>query len=305
MKKIVTIGLIFIIGISACKHAVKPNNPLLNIIEDKDGDTIKVDDFLSLTYIEKTEDGKLITDSYDYDMRPTLMFREKSYFKGDFFDMLGNLTEGDSAQFKISIDSIKNKMKRQLPGNITGKYLVYNVKVNNVINRGKLNDSAYNAAIEAYKKTAYDHAMQAEQGKIVKYISQNKLKPTKTASGLMYVITQKGNGPLPKQNDSVAVNYTAKTLTNKVFETTDKALAQRKGIFKSNSTYTPIKTPVLDKKQAVSGFLEAMALFPKGTKVTLVIPSKLAYGSGMHNMLQPYTPIICDMEVVDITPPKK
>jgi FKBP-type peptidyl-prolyl cis-trans isomerase FkpA len=301
MKKIIFLLAVIIAILNACKQPAKRINPMLNIIQDQDGDTIGVGDFLSVTYSEKTVDGKLISGSYDYDVRPTLMFREQSAFKGDFFDLLGYLSEGDSAQFKINIDSITNKMKRVLPPGIKGKYLIYNVKINKVVSRGKLNDSAYNAAIETYRKIANEQEMKNEPAKLARYISQNHLKLQQTASGLKYLLTKKGNGPLPVKGDTVLVNYTAKTLTGKIFETTSNKIAQEAGIFKNEYPYTPAKIPVQTATgNALSGFMEAASLFPKGSKVMLVIPSKRAYGAANHGMLEPYTPLVCDMEIVDV-----
>jgi FKBP-type peptidyl-prolyl cis-trans isomerase len=306
MKKIIFLLAVSIVVFNACKQPAKRVNPMLNIIQDQDGDTISVDDFLSVTFTEKTEDGKFISGSYGYDERPTLMFREQSAFKGDFFDMLGYLSEGDSAQFKINTDSITNKMKRVLPSGIKGKYLIYNVKINKVVSRGKLNDSAYNAAIETYRKIANEQEMKNEATKLARYISQNHLKLQQTPSGLKYLLIEKGLGPLPVKGDTVLVNYTAKTLTGKIFETSNVKIAQEAGIFKNEYPYVPAKIPVLAVNgDALSGFMEAATLFPKGSKVMLVIPSKRAYGAANHGMLEPYTPLVCDMEIVGVIYSKK
>lgn len=303
MQRLLIFLLVLFVTLTACKQSAKQISPYLTIVEDESGENIKVDDFLSITYTEKTEEGKLVSSTADYDDRPKLMFRESSYFKDDFFSMLGSLSEGDSAQFKINIDSIIQKKGTPIRVNTTGKYLVYNVRINKVIARGDLNDSLYNAAIEEHRKEVIEKERGREQGKLDQYISKNNLKPIATASGLQYILTKTGTGSKAKLNDTVVVNYIGKTLAGKVFETTYESIAKREGLFNKEIPYIPARIPITS--EANSGFMEAMASFPKGTKATLIIPSKLAYAGGNYKMIQPYTPLVCEFEILDIVSPRK
>jgi hypothetical protein len=44
-------------------------------------------------------------------------------------------------------------------------------------------------------------------------------------------------------------------------------------------------------------------LLNKGAKATFVIPSKLAYGEQGYQVVQPYTPLVFDVEMVSIIHP--
>lgn len=274
---------------------------LYKIIEDKSGETIKVGDFTALTYSVKTEEGTTLYNSYDEDSRPVFKFREPARFKGDFFTALGLLSEGDSAVFKINIDSLVKKTGETKP--VTkGAYLIYTIKVNNVVARGQLNDSIYNSKIEQLKMSQAIKAQQTEKAKFNNFLSSKSLKPVITATGLNYIINQKGTGSIPIPGDSVEVNYTAYFLSGKVIETSSAAIAKKANIYNQYKTYGPVKYPVVSGN-SLSATQQALLLFPKGTKVTLYIPSRLGYGATSYKNMQPYTPFICEFDIVNIIHP--
>src|SRR5882757_6189236 len=80
------------------------------IVDDKSGGTIQEDDFIDITYTETTDDGLPVTGSYVLD-QPTLLFRERPRFQGDFFSALARLSEGDSAIVKVNIDSAIKRIR--------------------------------------------------------------------------------------------------------------------------------------------------------------------------------------------------
>lgn len=275
---------------------------LYQIVEDKSGETIKEDDFTALTFNIKTEEGATLYNSNDEDGRLVYKFREKPYFKGDFFTALGLLSEGDSAVFKINIDSLAVKMGKPKPAS-KGKYLIYTIKVDKVISRGAHNDSLYNGEIEGFKLAETKKAKLNEIPKFNNYLVLNKLKPIITKSGLNYVVSKTGEGPTAIPGDTVELNYTATFLSGKVIETSDADIAKKENIFNKLQSYGPRKLPVVSGK-SLSGTQEALLLFPKGAKVKLIIPSKLAYGSNGYKNIQPYTSLICELEILNIIHPK-
>jgi FKBP-type peptidyl-prolyl cis-trans isomerase len=50
----------------------------------------------------------------------------------------------------------------------------------------------------------------------------------------------------------------------------------------------------------IPGFDEALMLFPVGTKATIILPSKLAYGEQGNQMFSPYTPLAFDIEILEV-----
>jgi len=301
MKKNVFILGIAALALSSCNQFKKGEGDLLyKIHEDKNGPTIKDGDMIAFKAIEKTEEDSVIFSSYDFD-RSAILVKEKSLFKGDINAALSLLSEGDSATFKVNLDSMQAKMGQPKPQNTKGKYMIFQIKVEKVIPRGKLNDQAFRAEIEKFMTAESTKAKSQEASKINGYINSNNLKPSVTSTGLNYVITQQSNGAKATAGDTVQVNYTGKFLSGKVFDTSIQEVAKKAGNFNPMRPYTPIKIPV-GVGESIKGFEEGLMLLPKGSKATLILPSSLAYGEQGNPAIPPFTPLVFDVEVLNIIP---
>jgi FKBP-type peptidyl-prolyl cis-trans isomerase len=303
MKKLVIVLGLAVTGLAGCSNFEKGEGDMMyKIHTDKSGETIKEGDFVAFKAIEKTEGDSVLYSSYDYD-RPSLLVKEKSVFKGDLFAALGLLSEGDSATFKINIDSMVQKMGRPQPSDTTKKYLVYTIKIDKVIPKGKLTDSLFRGKIDAFLKTEMDQAKTGEVKKVKAYVTAKSLKPTVTASGLNYVVTTQGSGPKANPGDTVLVNYTGMFLSGKVFDTSLADIAKKNGTFNAQRPYEPLKLPV-GMNGSIAGFEEGLMLLPKGAKATLILPSSLAYGEQGNQGIPPFTPLIFEVDMVNIIPAK-
>jgi FKBP-type peptidyl-prolyl cis-trans isomerase len=301
MKKLVIVLSVAVTAFTGCNKFEKGEGDMMyKIHTDKSGETIKEGDFIAFKAIEKTEGDSVLYSSYDYD-RPSLLVKEKSVFKGDLFAALGLLSEGDSATFKINIDSMVSKMGRPQPADTTTKYLIYTIKVDKVIPKGKLNDSLFRGKIDAFLKTEMDHAKNGEAVKVKAYVSSKDMKPTVTPSGLNYVISKQGSGPKANPGDTVVVHYTGMFLSGKVFDSSLVDVAKKSGTFNAGRNYEPLKLPV-GMQGSIPGFEEGLMLLPKGSKATLILPSSLAYGEQGNQGIPPFTPLIFEIEMLNIIP---
>ena len=303
MKKLVIVLGLAVTGLAGCSNFKKGEGDMLyKIHTNKSGETIQEGDFVAFKAIEKTEGDSVLYSSYDYD-RPSLLVKEKSVFKGDLFAALGLLSEGDSATFKINIDSMVQKMGRPQPSDTTKKYLVYTIKIDKVIPKGKLTDSLFRGKIDEFLKAEMEQAKNGEVKKVKAYVSSKSLKPTVTASGLNYVITTQGSGPKANPGDTILVNYTGMFLSGKVFDTSLTDIAKKNGTYNPQRPYEPLKLPV-GMNGSIAGFEEGLMLLPKGSKATLILPSSLAYGEQGNQGIPPFTPLIFEVDVVNIIPAK-
>lgn len=109
----------------------------------------------------------------------------------------------------------------------------------------------------------------------------------RTKSGLVYKITKKGEGPLPAPADSVKVHYHGTHIDGTVFDSSLKR--------------DPYEMSL--KGGVIQCWLEAMALFNKGTKATLLCPPEIAYGDSGARMPAGST-LRFDVEVVEIVKKK-
>lgn len=107
-------------------------------------------------------------------------------------------------------------------------------------------------------------------------------------SGLQYKIVKKGNGEKPVSGDDVTVNYEGKLIDGTVFDS-------------SISRGTPATFGV---DQVIKGWTEALKLMPKGSKWMLYIPSELAYGASGAGIIEPYSALIFEVELLDVKTPE-
>ena len=289
------------IGLASCNGFKKGDGGLLyNIIVDKPTPKIQVGDFVDINFVIKNDADSTLVSSYEMG-HPVPQIMQKPQSKGDIYAALLLLSEGDSAVVKLNIDSLTKGHPR--PAGVKGKYIIYTVQVVKVISKGTQTDQAFSATYTAFLKSLAEQSKKDEPAKIKKYIDDNNLKPVKTASGLNYVVTQQGSGDKPVAGDTVVVNYTGKFTSGKVFETSVKAEAVKDKLqINPMNPYKPIRFTI-GTQGMIAGWQEGLQLLNKGSKATLILPSSLAYGEQGYQQIQPFTPLIFDIELVDIIHP--
>lgn len=304
MKKGLLIMTVAALGFAACNGGFEkgPSGLLYNIHEDAKGDSIKEGDFISLNIIAKTDADSVLYNSYELD-RASQTFVPKPMYDGDLFYAVMKLTKGDSATIKVDIDSAEKKGQPR-PQGIKGKYIIYTLKIEDVIHKDTTNEQAFQTKIQEFFKVETDKAKGAEAPKLQKYIADNKLEAKKLPSGLQVAVIKEGTGVQPKAGDSVQVNYTGKLTSGKVFDTSIKETAQKEGLYNpGREPYTTLNL-VIGRGNVIPGFDEGVMTMKKGGKSVLLIPSSLGYGEqGMQGgMIGPFTPLIFEIELVNVIP---
>lgn len=108
-----------------------------------------------------------------------------------------------------------------------------------------------------------------------------------TASGLRYKITQVNeSGNKPNQGDRVAVHYKGTFMDGDEFDS-------------SYGKGNPL-TIGIGVGQVIPGWDEGIMLLREGEKATLAVPSELAYGERGVGPIPPNTPLIFEVELVEI-----
>jgi len=269
---------------------------LYNIHTDKSTPAAQVGDFASLSVVAKNDGDSVLFSTYDAG-HPQYMLLQKPAFKGDIYDGLLLLSEGDSATLKLSADSLFKTGQR--PPNFKGKYIIYDIKVEKVIPKGKLTDQVFQDNVTSYINSQKEADKTGESKKVESYIAGTKLNFNKTASGLRYIITKPGSGPAIALNDTAVVRYVGRFFNGKIFDTNIKAEAEKAKQVNPQAPYEPIRFAV-GQRSVIQGWDEGMQLLNKGAKASFVIPSNLAYGEQGNPPVGPFTPLTFDVEIVDI-----
>ncbi len=305
MKKPLVLLSLLALALSACTRFKTGDGGLQYAIHtDKDGPTIKEGDFFVISGSQKTEKDSVLF-STDDTGRPAFLSAPKSQYRGDLYSAFAMLSEGDSATFKINLDTFALKTGQPKPPFAKDDhFLIFSVKIEKVIPKGKLNDQAFTNQVNEYIKKDLEAIKKAEPAKIKAYVAAKGLKLTTTPSGLGYQVTKPGTGEKAVAGDSIVVNYVVKFLEGKVLsdkflETTLVSEAKKAGKFVPGRPYEPMGT-LVGMQRSIPGFDEALMSFPAGTKVTLVIPSSLAYGEQGNQLVPPNSPLLFDLEILKV-----
>lgn len=302
MKKSIIVLALAVLTFSACqKFQESEGGMLYKVVTDKGQEKIKEGDFVSFGAVIKTDGDSTLLSTYDSG-QPSFMAVQTPMFAGDIMSAFMKLGNGDSAIFKLNIDSMETHgMPR--PEETKGTHIVYEIKINHVIPKGELTDSVFHDQIEKYIESEQEKVKGAESENIKKYIEKNKLDVKTTASDMSYVIEKEGKGPLARVGDTVVVNYTGRFLHGKAFDTSLEDIAKKENLFDERRPYEPIRIPA-GLGNVIPGWDEALTTFPEGTKALIILPSKLAYGEQGAMTIGPYTPLVFEIEVVDVIPQK-
>jgi hypothetical protein len=112
-----------------------------------------------------------------------------------------------------------------------------------------------------------------------------------TASGLKYIVVEKGNGAKAEAGKQVSVNYAGYLPDGKEFDNSYK-----RG--------KPIKF-ILGKGQVIKGWDEGISLMNVGDKLRLIIPPDLGYGaSGAGGVIPANATLIFDTQLMGVGDPK-
>lgn len=111
-------------------------------------------------------------------------------------------------------------------------------------------------------------------------------KMSETGSGLQYYIYEKGKGERALPGMTVDIKYKVMTLDEKVcYESGEDEVLEVE----------------IDHSEIETGLQEGLKQMYVGDKAKMIIPSHLAHGlSGDYNKIPPLTPILIDVQLVEI-----
>ncbi|MDR2909820.1 MAG: FKBP-type peptidyl-prolyl cis-trans isomerase [Bacteroidales bacterium] len=112
-----------------------------------------------------------------------------------------------------------------------------------------------------------------------------------TDLGVYYYVINSGNGLYPETGDTLTVKYDGYLIGGSLFYSTN-LLAEKEYSF------------VLGESDAIEGWNDGLKLIKKGSKVELMIPSRLGFGDKWNGNVPPNNTLIYIIEMMDIKPKK-
>lgn len=99
-----------------------------------------------------------------------------------------------------------------------------------------------------------------------------------------------------EEDDVISVDYTGKFLDHWIFDTSIREVAEENGTYQSNKTYEPISVTI-GGSDYIEGFSLALKKLKTNSSAKVIMLSEFAYGPYGSDNIQPYTPLIFELEV--------
>lgn len=264
-------------------------------VENKKAQAVKKGDVL-VCEVQMSLDTALLYDNFG---SPQRMFKvQDPMFKGDLPEGLMMMHMGDEATFAIEMDSLARFFNpQQLPPMYVankGMKLFYSIKLRGIVSEAEIQQE------EANYMEAMQQRKASEPEDIAKYIEENNITVEPDEQGLYVIVERRGNGQKVAPGKHVKINYTGSLLNGQVFDTSLEPVAHEAGIYMANRPYEPLEY-VVGEMSLIEGWELGIMGQPQGTKVKLVIPSALGYGTQRASEeILPYTPLVFEIEILEV-----
>ncbi len=255
------------------------------IITDAEGPVANAGDILTFNMVLYKNEDSVITSTWETGNPVKTPLQEPS-FNGDISEGFSLMSVGDSAFFKVPIDSLfKGRMNNIPPFLVGAKFLSYTIKMENIQTQ---------AEVQAEKEALQAEQIQIDDQLIQEYLQANEIDAQKTESGIYYTITKEGDGTHPTIQNQVTVHYTGRLLNGTVFDSSIPAnMPERQGM-----SGEPVTFPL---SGVVRGWQEGIPLLSKGGSGVLYIPSSLAYGAQSPSPAIPANSVLVfEVDLIDV-----
>ena len=239
--------------------------------------TIRLDTTILRTNVGHTERLMPVVPMYDGVLHEGLLMMHK----------------GDRAIFAVEADSMAKYMQpNQMPPMYEqgkGMKFYYEVNLQDIVTREEFAEEQANYQQEMEK------ARVAEPELIAAYVKDHGIKAQPNAKGLYVIVNKKGNGPSVAAGREVTISYTGRLLDGTMFDSSNEADCQQGGLV----CHEPLSY-VVGQMSLIPGWDEGVMGQPEGTKMQLIIPSAMGYGSQGAPTIPPYSPLVFDLEILSV-----
>lgn len=218
---------------------------------------------------------------------PDRLFKIEDPRPGSIDEFLMTLHIGDSAVMRVPADSVSQRFAglATRPGDELSFYL----KIHQLISQRELSE---------HDKEVRD-AYLLEDSLLADFVQRKYPKAEKKQSGLYVLYASASEGRRAEFGKVVEVFYTVSDTTGKVWDTNVKERARRAGIYNPAQMYRPFEF-ILGDDGLIAGWTEALTYMSAGQRMSVLLPSRLAYGEGGFGAIPPFTPLLFELELVSV-----
>lgn len=243
--------------------------------QNKDSVQVLAYDIVNVLMSYRTKDSIL----FQSGMNP-IAFQVEPKEDGDLPEGIMMMRLGDSATFVLSPEKFFISMMkyRELPEVVKDqKEIYFDIKVLKITPEPPVMKVDRVDAVE--RKTT-------EGDLIKKYVLENNITVEPTSSGLYFVELTQGTGKKAEAGKKVKVHYKGSLLNGSIFDS-------------SYDRGRPVEF-ILGRGERLPAWDEGVLLMAEGGKALLVVPSALGYGAEYRNNIKPYTPLIFEVELIEV-----
>ncbi|MFN6087793.1 MAG: FKBP-type peptidyl-prolyl cis-trans isomerase [Cyclobacteriaceae bacterium] len=300
------IAVLFVsLFVAACSGSKEtPSGYKFNVV--RKGDGVKIDSGKFVVMNLRFMDGK---DSVWNDSKkngfPAVIQMQGTVPKGDaVLEVIKMLSKGDSVVFKVPAKKLfENTFRQPLPFSVDStSSFTFQIGLSAVLNQEEMNKLQTELIAKQNEKMLQDQKVQLEKDitAIDDFLKAKNVTAQTTASGLRYIITKPGIGENAKAGQQVKIDYLGYLLNGKYFDTSIESEAKRNNILTQGRSYSPLELTV-GAQQVIPGWEEAIQLMNKGSKMTVYIPSTLAYGNQRRGeVIAENSVLVFDMELIEV-----
>ena len=247
------------------------------------GRTAQMGEYVNFDFTMCGPKGDTIMHSFG--IEPVEMQYGEEFISAGFNEALGMVAEGGTMRFvlpsELAFDSVgyESHIDPYTP-------LVVLLKMNSVMDKATYDKKM--EALQAQKEAEAKRLMSLEQKTMEDYLKANGITEQPTESGLVIIRKEEGTGPVAQWGDEVTVHYVMSNLKGELLE--------------SSYEYEHPVTFKIGNNEMLPAIEEAVMTMSKGSKVSLVSPSALAFGDFVidEDLLPAYSPLKIDLELVEI-----
>jgi len=304
-KWVVVIMLALVVA--ACSNEKKtPKGYAYTVARKGDGNIVQPGKFVSIDLVFKDSKDSVWSDSKTGEFPLIIPVRDTTGMKQEegLEELFRVLSKGDSLIMKLDAKTLFEKVYRQpsVPPNVDPKSdFTFYLTVNEVYDSVQVRKLSEELMAKQQEKIRMQGEEQLAKDTVIidNFLKEKNIIAKTTASGLRYVMTKAGKGENVKPGQRVSINYAGYLLNGKYFDTSIEKVAKEQNLNKQGS-FAPIELNAA-QGEVIPGWDEAMLLMNKGSKMTVYIPSTLAYGPNRRSEdILENSILIFDMEMVDI-----